>query len=141
MTTLARPPAQFITPYASVLVPAGAVSRVAMAVVLVVDMVAVLNRGVTAGLTVRVSTVLAVLSVLPAFMLVPVRLMSGMLVTVVQVIRVALVLHGGVTATRAMLVPAVIGVLAMCSLRHKRARSLSSMWRTASSAMCRTCSS
>lgn len=122
------------------LVPVGSVSRVAMAVVLIVDMVAVLNRGVTAGLTVRVSTVVSVLGVFTAFMLIPMRLMLGVLVPVVHVIRVALVLHGGVTAIRAMVVTGVIVVHAMCGLRHERDRSLTSVWRTARPAMCRTCS-
>ena len=96
-----------------------------MAIVFVVDVVTMLNRGVTAGLVVNVSTMLCVLGVLTAFMLVPMRAMLGVLVAVVHVISVAFVLHGGMPAIRAMLVTAVIGMLLMRGLCHRRSEILS----------------
>jgi hypothetical protein len=97
-----------------------AVGCVVMSVVLVVHVILVLNRGVTAGLVVRVAAMLRVLGVGTALALVPVRPMLGVRVAFVEIVGVSAMLNCGVATVRAMRMTGVIGVLAMCGLRHGR---------------------
>jgi hypothetical protein len=89
-----------------------------MSVVLVIHVIAMLDRAMAARLPVRVTGMVRMLAVSASVTLVPVRFVLGVRVAFMEVIGMAAVLHGGVPTVRAVAVPGVFAVLAVCRLSH-----------------------
>ena len=87
--------------------------RVAVPIMHVVSVIAVLNRLVSAGVTVAVVAVLLMFAVSAALALIPVGFVLAVGLAIMQVISVALVLNRGVAALCVMLMPGVSGEFVM----------------------------